>query len=377
MEGASGGCQRRVPVERSRRVSRWHDGVVNVVYTSAHLLHDPQVEFETSRVHSPFEHVGRAEAIRHTLQADGSFAFSEPTEWGTGPIEAVHDAGLIRFLSSAWSEYQVLNPPTREVVPDVFFRAGLRNKMSAPVEPRTVNGRLGWWCFETTTPLTEGTYQAACGAVDTALTTTQMVLDGSRWAYGLCRPPGHHATTSLYGGYCFFNNAAIAAHHIASTTGTKVTVLDVDYHHGNGSQEIFYDRDDVQYVSLHGDPARAYPYSIGFADETGSGRGLGSNLNLPLAAHTDDDGFVAALANALQAISAFGPSTLIVSLGLDTFITDPMCDLAVTTHGFERCGALVAQLGLPTVVLQEGGYDVDHLGENVRRWLVGLRGSGG
>jgi acetoin utilization deacetylase AcuC-like enzyme len=129
-------------------------------------------------------------------------------------------------------------------------------------------------------------------------------------------------------------------------------------------------------VSLHGDPARAYPYSIGFADETGTGRGAGSTLNLPLAAHTDDDGFVGALAHALDAISSFGPSTLIVSLGLDTFITDPMCDLAVTTDGFERCGALVAQLGLPTVVLQEGGYDVDHLGENVRRWLVGLRGSG-
>ncbi|MFM7684380.1 MAG: histone deacetylase family protein, partial [Actinomycetota bacterium] len=187
-----------------------------------------------------------------------------------------------------------------------------------------------------------------------------------------CRPPGHHATADLYGGYCFFNNAAIVAHHVARTTGAKVTLLDVDYHHGNGSQQIFYDRDDVQYVSLHGDPARAYPYSIGFADETGSGRGLGCNINYPMPLRADDDTYVAALADALERISAFGPSLLVVSLGLDTFITDPICDLAVTTDGMGRCGALVRQLGLPTVVLQEGGYDVAALGANAQSWLVGL-----
>ncbi len=353
----------------------WHDGAVKVVYTEAHLRHDPHVEFEASSSHSPYEHVGRAEAIRETLAADPSFTFVAPSGWGTAPIEAVHDPGLGRFLASAWAEYQVAAGPHREVVPDVFFRAGLRNKMAPAIEPASVHGRLGWWCFETTTPLTEGTYEAARGAVDTALTAAQAVLDGDRAAYGLCRPPGHHATSSMYGGYCFFNNAAIAAHHIATTTGTKVTVLDVDYHHGNGTQEIFYDRDDVQYVSLHGDPARAYPYTIGYADETGTGRGLGSNLNLPMPLRADDDRYLAGLATACDAIEAFGPSTLIVSLGLDTFVTDPICDLSVSTDGFERCGALVRELGLPTVVLQEGGYDVSALGENVRRWLIGLRGS--
>ncbi len=345
---------------------------MQVVYTPAHLRHDPHVEIEGSRVQSPFEHIGRAENIREVLAADPSFSFLAPTEWGTAPIEAIHDPGLLRFLTSAWAEYQQVRPDTHEVVPEVFFRAGLRNKMSAGAEPQSIYGRLGWWCFETTTPITEGTYEAARGAVDTALTTTKLVLDGARGAYGLCRPPGHHATSSLYGGYCFFNNAAIAAHHIASTTGTKVTILDVDYHHGNGTQEIFYDRDDVQFVSLHGDPSRAYPYSIGYADETGTGRGLGSTINVPLAARTDDDRYIAALSSTLEQIRAFGPSTLVVSLGLDTFINDPIADLAVTTDGFERCGAMVAELGLPTVVLQEGGYDVSALGENVRRWLVGF-----
>jgi len=345
---------------------------MKVVYTSAHLGHDPKTGNEQSRIGPAFEHIGRAEAIRATLQGDDRFDFCAPTNWGTAPIEAVHDPGLVRFLSVGWREYKKVVGPTADVTPDVFYRPALRAGMGERGEPASINGRLGWWCFETTTPLTEGTFDASLAAVDTALTTTRMVLDGESAAYGLCRPPGHHATTSMYGGYCFFNNAAVAAHHVASTTGTKVTVLDVDYHHGNGTQEIFYGRDDVQYVSLHGDPVRAYPYNIGYADETGTGRGLGSNLNLPLPIRTDDDAYLAALRHAFEAIQRFGPSLLIVSLGLDTFITDPISDLALTADGFQRCGAAVAELGLPTVVLQEGGYDVDALGDNVRRWLVGL-----
>jgi acetoin utilization deacetylase AcuC-like enzyme len=345
---------------------------VRVIHTDTHRLHDPDVEFESSTAHSPFENPRRVEQILAALQADGSFEIGTPTAWGTAPIEAVHDAGLVRFLRTAWDEFQMVNPPTADVVPDVFYRSTLRSGMGERGEPQAINARLGYWCFETTTPITATTYDAARGACDTALTATQLVLDGERSAYGLCRPPGHHATSSLYGGYCFFNNAAIAAHHVASTTGTKVTVLDVDYHHGNGTQEIFYHRDDVQYVSLHGDPARAYPYHLGFADETGSGKGRGANLNVPLARRVDDDAYCAALAMACERIAAFAPSTVIVSLGVDTFENDPISDLAVTTHGFARQGRLVAELGLPTVVLQEGGYDIDAIGANVRSFLDGL-----
>jgi acetoin utilization deacetylase AcuC-like enzyme len=345
---------------------------VRVVYTPAHLGHDPKVGFEASRIMPAFEHVGRAEAIRAVLEADERFDFESPSEWGVAPIEQVHDPGLVRFLSTAWAEYQEVAGPTDDVMADVFYRPALRKGMPERAEPASILARFGWWCFETTTPLTRGTYDAACAAVDTALTATKFVLDGDRAAYGLCRPPGHHATTGLYGGYCFFNNAAIAAHHVASTTGTKVTVLDVDYHHGNGTQEIFYARDDVQYVSLHGDPVRAYPWNIGYDNETGTRRGAGANLNIPLPARVTDDEYLRQLARARDAIAAFGPSLLIVSLGLDTFFTDPISDLALTTEGVERCGSAVAELGLPTVVLQEGGYDVDALGENARRWLVGL-----
>ena len=345
---------------------------MKVVYTPAHLLHDPKSSIEQSQVMAPWEHIGRGEAIHAALQADSRFDLVSPSSWGAAPIEAVHDPGLLRFLSTAWDEYQIACGPTADVAPDVFYRPALRNGMSPGREPESVNGRLGWWCFETTTPITHGTYTAALAAVDTAMSATQIVLDGASSAYGLCRPPGHHATSSLYGGYCFFNNAAIAAHHVAATTGTKVTVLDVDYHHGNGTQEIFYARDDVQYVSLHGDPARAYPYTVGYADETGAGRGAGSNINVPLAARTEDDAYIAALQRACDAIASFGSGMVIVSLGLDTFITDPICDLSITADGFERCGAMVAELGLPTVVLQEGGYDISALGDNVRRWLIGL-----
>jgi acetoin utilization deacetylase AcuC-like enzyme len=347
---------------------------IAVVSSDAHRLHAPLAEIESSGLQAPWENPGRADAIHDTLAADERFRMVRPDVWGTEPITAVHDRGLVEFLERAWREYQLRHPGTHDVVPDVFCAAGLLDGIGELRSELPVAVELGKWCFETTTPLTEGTYDAARGAVDIALTATRMVLDGASHVYGLCRPPGHHAPTSMYGGYCFFNNAAIAAHHVASTTGTRVTVLDVDYHHGNGTQQIFYGRDDVQYVSLHGDPARAYPYITGFADERGVGRGIGANLNVPLAAHTDDDAYIAALSLACEAIDAFDPSTLIVSLGLDSYHADPISDLGVTADGFRRQGALVAELARPAVVLQEGGYDVATLGNNARQWLLGLAG---
>jgi acetoin utilization deacetylase AcuC-like enzyme len=345
---------------------------VKVVYTLRHHLHHPEHEIEASRFQPPFEHPGRAEVIRAALAADDRFEFVAPDEHGVQPIEAVHDAKLVRFLQSAWLEYQHDHGPTRDVVPDMFAMPALRDGMGAAREPQPVGARLGWYCYETTTPLTQTTYEAARSSVDVALSAAALVEAGEHSAYGLCRPPGHHAARAMYGGYCFFNNAAVVAHHLASAMGAKVTVLDVDYHHGNGTQQIFYERADVQFVSLHGDPARAYPYVTGFADETGSGAGLGTTLNIPLEARTDDDAYVLALARAMDAIDAFGPEMLVVSLGLDTFGGDPISDLSLTADGFERCGRIVSDLALPTVVLQEGGYADDELGENARRWLVGV-----
>ncbi len=345
---------------------------MKVVYTLRHRLHHPQFELENGALQEPFEHPGRAEIIRAALAADGSFEFIAPDEWGTEPIEAVHDPGLVQFLANAWQEYQRAHGFTHDVVPDLFALAGLRDGMGPASEPEAIGARLGWWCFETTTPVTQGTYDAARSSVDVALTTADLVLNGESVAYGLCRPPGHHAARSVYGGYCFFNNAAIVANQLAESTGSKIAVLDVDYHHGNGTQQIFYDRADVQMVSLHGDPRRAYPYLTGFRDEIGAGKGRGTTSNYPLPAQTNDDDYLAALTAACGEIASFGADMVVVSLGLDTYFDDPISDLAVTPDGFEQSGALVRDLGLPTVVLQEGGYATDELGENARRWLLGV-----
>jgi acetoin utilization deacetylase AcuC-like enzyme len=346
--------------------------VIRAFASPRHRLHDPEREIESSGFQPPFENPRRADLIAEALEASGDFDVTAPEEWGTAPIEAVHDTGLVRFLATAWEEYQRDVGPTHDVVPDVFAMAGLRAGIGAGRgEPSRVAARLGWWCFETTTPLTAGTYEAARSAVDVALSTASVVAAGARLGYGLCRPPGHHATTSLYGGYCFFNNAAIAAAHLAASTGSPIAVLDVDYHHGNGTQQIFYERDDVAFVSLHGDPSRAYPYHTGFADETGSGRGRGATTNVPLAAGTGDDAYLLALERALDAVDDADPAIVVVSLGLDTYVDDPICDLALTTDGLQRCGRAVAARGRPLVVLQEGGYANAALGANAVAWLRG------
>jgi len=342
------------------------------VYSPDHERHAPEQELESSRFQPPFEHPGRARIIRDTLAADDRFDEVAAESWGDGPIRAVHDGGLVDFLGSAWERYQTEFGPTHDVVPDVFLHPGLRAGMGDAAQPGPLSMQLGWWCYETTTPLTEGTYAAARASVDVALTAASLVLrDGDRAAYGLCRPPGHHASTALYGGYCFFNNAAVVAAHAASA-GARVAVVDVDYHHGNGTQQIFYDRDDVLFVSMHADPGRAYPYLTGFADEVGTGRGRGSTLNLPLAPGVGDDDVVTTLERALDAVDRFGAEVVVVSLGLDMFEGDPIADLRVTEDGFRRSGELVGRLGLPTIVLQEGGYATDELGRNASAWLGGL-----
>ena len=346
---------------------------MKVVYSLRHRAHHPQRELESSGFQDPFERPERAEIIRAALAADGGFEFVAPDDRGTAPIEAVHDPGLVAFLETAWEEYQQRFPDTHDVIPDVFALPAIREGMGAIAEPTEIAMRLGWWCYETTTPLTHGTYDAARSSVDVALTAAELVASGAeRSAYGLCRPPGHHAARAVYGGYCFFNNAAIAAQHIVETTGAKVTVLDVDYHHGNGTQQIFYDRADVQFVSIHADPRRAYPYLTGHSDETGAGDGAGTTVNMPLEEGIEDDDYLDVLESACHQVDEFAPDIVVVSLGLDTYWDDPICDFNLSTDGFEACGKLVGELGRRVVVLQEGGYATDELGENARRWLRGL-----
>jgi acetoin utilization deacetylase AcuC-like enzyme len=344
------------------------------VASAAHRQHDPALEIWTGTPHPSVEIPARAEDIRQCLAGDVVFQAVQPAEHGLDPVLAVHEAGLVRWLSEAWADCGP-DSPTREIFPDTVLHPGLRQGMSPGREPAAAPfARLGYWCFDTMTPIVEGTYPAARSAVDCALTAADLLLAGDRAAYALCRPPGHHAARSVLGGFCYFNSAAIAARYLCDRAGGPAAILDLDYHHGNGTQQIFYDRDEVLYVSLHGDPDRAFPYFTGYADETGTGRGTGHTLNIPLARGCADTDYLARLAGALEVIGRRGAAVLVVSLGMDTYERDPLGDLAITSEGFHRMGAIVSSLGLPALIVQEGGYHVAQLGHNVRQWLRGFLG---
>ena len=346
---------------------------MRAVYSSRHLLHNPDTEVQVGIPLPMYEVPARAESIRRALVSDGGFALQAPAEYGVGPIEAVHESAMVRYLEEAWRDWRTVSAAP-QAIPDTVLHPALREGMGPAPEPRSPLARLGYWCWETMNPIVPGTYEAARAAVDVALTATDLVLGGEQAAYGLCRPPGHHAPRAAFGGYCFFNNAAIATEEIVRRTGEPVAVLDVDYHHGNGTQQIFYARGDALYVSLHGHPDRAYPYFAGYEDETGAGDGEGATLNLPLPKGCADQQYLEALDRGLDRIAAFGGSVVVVSLGFDTYGQDPIADFALTTPVYHEVGRRVAALGRRLVILQEGGYYLPHLGENARQWLRGVEG---
>ncbi|HYN69227.1 MAG TPA: histone deacetylase family protein [Candidatus Eisenbacteria bacterium] len=353
---------------------------MKVVYTPRHRGHDVSRETYLGLPIPAHEVVERAEVIREALVGAGDFELVEPTDHGEAPIVAVHDPGLVRFLEQAWGEVERQAIDRDFLVADTYpSRAMFEGLGPASLgrlrEPEAIGGRAGWWGLDSSNPIVAGTYEAARGAVDVALTAADLVLAGEPIAYGLCRPPGHHAARSMAAGYCFFNNAAIAADALVRATGEPVAILDLDYHHGNGTQQIFWRRGDVDYASLHADPARAYPFFLGHADETGEGPGEGANLNLPLPAGTTDDEYLVVLDRALETIAGGPGEIVVVSLGFDTYHADPLGDLALTTDGYRRMGARVGSLGRRLVVLQEGGYHLPTLGENAVAWLRGAAGT--
>jgi acetoin utilization deacetylase AcuC-like enzyme len=352
---------------------------MKVVYSERHRGHDPRFETYLGQPVPANEVPERAERIRAALEASPGFEVIGPTEHGEAPILAVHDPGLLRFLESAWSEVERQGIARELLVADTYPTRAMFEGLSGEAlarlrEPEAIGGRAGWWGLDSGNPIVAGTYDAARSSVDVALTAVDLVLAGEPAAYGLCRPPGHHAGRSMAGGYCFFNNAAIAAEAIARATGEPLAILDLDFHHGNGTQQIFWRRGDVAYASLHGDPRRIYPFFLGHADEVGEGAGAGANLNLPLPAGTDDAGYLEALDRALGWIAERPGSIVVVSLGFDTYRLDPICDLALTTEGYGEIGRRVAGLGRRLVILQEGGYHRPSLAENARSWLRGAAG---
>jgi acetoin utilization deacetylase AcuC-like enzyme len=347
-----------------------------LVASDAHLAHDGLVELLGGREVPCFESPQRATAIREALLATGDHELVPPDEHGADPVAAVHELEMIDLVEHAWTDAVADGrDPDRPLLPDTFLLRGYAGRMALEQLPPGRHHRLGAYCFDTATPIVAGTAAAARAAVDIALTAVDRAVAGATLAYGLCRPPGHHAGRNLIGGYCFFNNAAICAQSLIDRGAARVAILDVDFHHGNGTQQIFWERGDVLYVSLHGDPAGgAYPYFSGFAGERGAGPGEGATLNLPLAPGTEGAAYLAALDDALEAISAFDPDApLLVSLGFDTYHADPICDLALRTEDYAAIGARIAALGASVVALQEGGYAVDALGANAVAFLDGLR----
>ena len=348
---------------------------IPVVWTDAHRLHDPETAVWIGVPIPADELPGRAEAIRGALEEAGAPRVPAKPHPDAGLL-AVHDPALVEFLRGAWSAWSAAGLPSDPGQPDVvgyiFPTSGLVGDVE-PHVPSALSARTGAYCYDTMTAVAEGTWEAARAAVDAALTAADLVLDGATVAYACCRPPGHHVTRNAFGGSCYLNNAAIAAQYVRNRGVARVSVLDLDAHHGNGAQAIFWERADVLTASVHVDPARGwFPHFVGFADERGIGEGESANLNVPLEPGSGDDPWLAGVDLLLQAARAHRSEALVVPLGVDAGAGDPNSPLQVTEDGFREAGRRLGALGLPTVFVQEGGYVLEAIGPLVLATLEGF-----
>jgi len=346
-----------------------------VVWSDRCRLHDPGGEIFVGVRTPGTEVVARADVILAALaEADARVVDAE--QHSNVALLAVHDAGLLEFLESAWVTWTDAGLDRERhqdrVVPYVFAHAALMSGRPAAM-PTAVWARTGYFAYDTMTLIGPGTWDAARAAVDSALTAVDLVAAGAPCAYACCRPPGHHVCRACYGGSCYLNNSAVAAAALANKLGGSVAVLDIDAHHGNGTQEIFYERGDMLVGSVHVDPGTGwFPHFVGFADETGSGDGAGANKNLPLPPGAGDEPWLDAVNELVGWARTGGATSLVVPLGVDAAAGDPESPLRVSAAGFRRAGRLFGELRLPTVLVQEGGYDLESLGQLVREVLLGV-----
>jgi acetoin utilization deacetylase AcuC-like enzyme len=339
-----------------------------VLVDGTHRHHDPPFELDRGQAVSPvWEHPGRIDTIRRAVVGEGHDLLPSVAH-DDALLREVHDPAMVDFLRDGYRTWRDAGGP--EVMIADTFRSPRWGGGGRPTA--SPFGQLGYWCFDTATPLVEGSYAAARAAVDLALTGADLVAEGTRSIYALTRPPGHHAGRDYFGGFCLFNHAAIAARRL--TARGRVAILDLDVHHGNGTQDLFWRDGEVLYVSLHGSPDHLFPYFTGFADEGGEGPGRGTTRNLPLGEGTDDEAYLDALEVAADVVTSFDPASLVVSLGLDAAREDPIGSLALSPLAFAGMGRTVAALDRPTLVLQEGGYATDRLGELAVAFLAGLDG---
>jgi acetoin utilization deacetylase AcuC-like enzyme len=336
---------------------------MKIFYSDAHFQHNPPFEMYDGGEKVPYlENPQRAERILSALKTRTWADILPPEDFGLEPLLAVHDAAYLDFLRTAYDEW--LQTPTdyekSALIPATFPPGGWRRL------PKTLLGKAGYYMMDLSAPITAGTYPAVLASANCALSGAQEILNSEfriQNSFALCRPPGHHAGRAACGGYCYINNAAVAANWLAQRG--KTAILDIDYHAGNGTQDIFYERADVLTISIHADPDYEYPYYAGYADETGAGAGLGFHRNFPLPAGTEDALYLQNLSEALGLVQTFEARFLVVSAGMDLFGGDPLGKFSVTREGIRQIGAKIAGLHLPTLVVMEGGYNNDALGENI------------
>ncbi len=336
---------------------------MKIVKNSNHALHRPNAEFDNMQV-KPYQEVPeRIGYIEKVFQSsDFSHEFIEAKKMDESVLHKIHTKALIEQIKQISKE----SNEGEYSMPYVFPSKIVSDKQTNRIK------RCNAHCMDMGTPVGKHTFDQALMSCSIAYDCSNFILEGDKLIYGLCRPPGHHAETNTYGGYCYFNNAGIAANRLIEHG--KVCVLDIDYHHGNGTQELFYDKDSVLYVSIHGDPLTEYPYYTGFSDETGTGKGLGYNLNFPLPQGVTEGKYINTLNVALDKISSYKPEFLIISLGLDTYKNDPICKFNLDLDSYKTVGDMISRLNLPTIVLQEGGYYSEDLGYLALNFFKGISG---
>lgn len=337
---------------------------MKAVYSSQQAKHDPSF-FLTSGKQAPNPEVPERAQRLLSAALEAGCEQVEAVDSGLSAIAAVHTPEYIRFLKHIFERWQYIETASPEVIPNIHPNGRGLNY------PDSAVGQAGYHMADTACPISAETYRSAVASAHSAATAAELVLNGESAVYALSRPPGHHAFADMAGGFCFFNNSAIAAQRLRSRY-ERVAIIDVDLHHGNGTQGIFYARDDVFTASIHADPARFYPFYWGAASERGEGPGMSYNLNVPLPRQSDDEAFVRGLDRLLDSVAAYSPGAIVVALGLDASTEDPFGGLCVSTEGFSRIAGRIAQLGLPTVLVQEGGYLSPVLGQNLQSFLHGF-----
>jgi acetoin utilization deacetylase AcuC-like enzyme len=340
---------------------------MKTIFSPLHAGHSGQMELVAGAIVPGFEKPSRAEYIRSRVESEKLGPILPPVEHDLAAAKRVHASDYIDFLPTVWPEWEK-SGRGGSALGYTWPTRGLR----ADVRPKTIDALLGYYSFDAGAPFVKGTWDAIKSSYDVALTAAGLVHGGERSAFALCRPPGHHAGAAFMGGYCFINNAAVAAQWFRDQGAKKVSILDVDYHHGNGTQEIFYSRADIQVLNLHGDPMSEYPFFLGHADERGAGEGEGFNINYPMPPGTAWDVWNASLEDACAKLEAYGPDVVVVSLGVDTFEKDPISQFKLKTEDYPKIGRRIAKLGLPTLFVMEGGYAVEEIGINAVGVLTGF-----